>query len=323
MKFVDVGGERISAIGLGCWQFGSKDWGYGNRYAQETAVALVHTALDLGVNLVDTAETYARGVSEAIVGRALTARRDQAFLATKVLPVMPTAANVAEHGRLSALRLGVDVIDLYQIHWPNPAVPLSSQMEGMRRLQDDGLIRHVGVSNFSTKRWKAAEDALGRPVLSNQVQFSLLAPKPAQSQAVHARDRDRLVIAYSPLAKGLLGGKYDVDTLPTGFARRADPLWLPENVRRAMPVIETVRRIADAHGATPAQVALAWLISHPNVVVIPGASSVEQLRHNVEAADLELKDGELEELTAESEAFAPLGKPAMAREYARAMRSRD
>jgi len=131
------------------------------------------------------------------------------------------------------------------------------------------------------------------------------------------------VIAYSPLAKGLLGGKYDVDTLPTGSARRTDPLWLRENVRRAMPVIETVRRIADAHRATPAQVALAWLISHPNVVVIPGASSVDQLRHNVEAADLDLKDGELEELTAESERFEPLGKPATAREYVRALRSRD
>ena len=137
------------------------------------------------------------------------------------------------------------------------------------------------MSNFSTKRWQAAEDALGAPVLSNQVQFSLLASKPASSQVRHAQDHGRMVIAYSPLAKGLLGGRYDVDSLPTGSARRTDPLWLPENVRRAMPVIETVRRIADAHGATPAQVALAWLISHRNVVVIPGASSVEQLRHNV------------------------------------------
>src|SRR3954469_15736839 len=85
MKFVDVGGARISAIGLGCWQFGSKDWGYGNRYAQEVAVELVHTALDLGVNLVDTAEVYALGVSEAIVGRAIAGRRDEVFLATKFL----------------------------------------------------------------------------------------------------------------------------------------------------------------------------------------------------------------------------------------------
>ena len=284
----------------------------------------MHTALDLGVNLVDTAEVYARGVSEAIVGRALEGRREQAFLATKVLPVMPTAANVAEHGRLSALRLGVDVLDLYQIHWPNPAVPLSSQMEGMRRLQDDGLVRHVGVSNFSTKRWQAAEEALGRPVLSNQVQFSLLVPKPARSQAVHARDdgpaRHRLQPARQGTARRQVRRRHACRR-----ARRAAPTrcGCPENVRRAMPVIETVRRIADAHSATPAQVALAWLISHPNVVVIPGASSVEQLRHNVEAADLDLKDGEIEELTAESERFEPLGKPATAREYVRTMRSRD
>jgi aryl-alcohol dehydrogenase-like predicted oxidoreductase len=323
MKHVDVGGDRISAIGLGCWQFGSKDWNYGNRYAQETAVELVHTALDLGVNLIDTAEVYAHGVSETIVGRAIAGRRDDVFLATKVLPVMPTAARVAEHGRLSALRLGVEQIDLYQIHWPNPVVPLTAQMDGMRRLQDDGLVRHVGVSNFSRKRWEEAETALGRPVLSNQVQYSLLVPKPSRELVPYAQAWDRLVIAYSPLAKGLLGGRYDADHLPGGTARTMDPLWLRENVRRAGPMIDLVRRIADAHGATPAQVALAWLISHPNVAVIPGASSVEQLRRNVEAADLDLKDGEIEELSAESDAFEPLGKPAMAREYARSLASRN
>lgn len=322
MRHVDVGGDRISAIGLGCWQFGSKDWGYGNRYAQETAIELVHTALDLGVNLIDTAEVYAHGVSETIVGRAIAGRREDVFLATKFLPVLPTASRIAEHGRLSALRLGVDVIDLYQIHWPNPVVPLRAQMEGMRRLQDDGLVRHVGVSNFSRSRWESAEAELGRPVLSNQVQYSLLVPKPTRELVPYARERGRLVIAYSPLAKGLLGGRYDADHLPGGSARTMDPLWLPENVRRAMPVVETVRRIADAHGATPAQVALAWLISHDNVVVIPGASSVDQLRHNVEAAELELKDGELEELTAESEAFVPVARAALPREFVRARRPR-
>jgi Predicted oxidoreductases (related to aryl-alcohol dehydrogenases) len=322
MKYVDVEGSRISAIGLGCWQFGSKDWGYGNQYAQSTAVDLVHTALDLGVNLIDTAEVYAHGVSETIVGRALAGRRAEAFVATKVLPVWPTAARVEEHGRLSALRLGVETIDLYQVHWPNPAVPIASQMDGMRRLQDAGIVRNVGVSNFSVKRWEEAEAALGRPVLSNQVQYSLLVPKPGQSVVPYAQGHGRLVIAYSPLAKGLLGGRYGVDNLPKGSARTMDPLWLPDNVKRATPVIETVRRIADAHSATPAQVALAWLIHHPNVVVIPGASSIDQLRHNVAAADLELKDGEIEELTAESDAFTPLGKPATARELARTLAGR-
>lgn len=320
MRHVDVGGARVSAIGLGCWQFGSKDWGYGSHYAQSTAVDLVGAALDLGVNLIDTAEVYAHGVSETIVGRALEGRRVEAFLATKVLPVWPTASRVEEHGRLSALRLGVDVIDLYQVHWPNPAVPLAAQMEGMRRLQDAGTVRHVGVSNFSVKRWASAEQHLGRPVLSNQVQFSLLVSKPSAGAVPYAQAQDRLVIAYSPLAKGLLGGRYGSDNLPSASARRMDPLWVPENVRRAMPVVEAVRRIADAHAATAAQVALAWLIHHPNTVAIPGASSVAQLRHNAEAADLDLKDDEIEELDVVAARFEPIGKPATARELLRAAR---
>jgi aryl-alcohol dehydrogenase-like predicted oxidoreductase len=144
------------------------------------------------------------------------------------------------------------------------------------------------------------------------VQYSLLHRRPDRENLPYAQAHDRIVIAYSPLAKGLLGGRYDVDHLPTGPARAMDPLCLRENVERAMPVIETVRRIAAAHEATPSQVALAWLIQHPNVVAIPGASSVEQLRHNVEAADLQLGDDEIQELTAESDRFSPIGVPATA-----------
>jgi aryl-alcohol dehydrogenase-like predicted oxidoreductase len=317
MKYVEVGGRRLSAIGLGCWQFGSRDWGYGKQYGDVTAIELVHTALDLGVNFIDTAEVYARGVSEAIVGRALAGRRDEAYLATKVLPTWPTADNVEEHGRLSAMRLAVDTIDLYQVHWPNPAVPLSSTMEGMRRLQEQGLVRDVGVSNFPATRWQRAEAALGGPVLSNQVQFSLLHRRPDARNLPYAQANDRLVIAYSPLAQGVLGGRYDATHLPPGPARRNNPLCLPENLERATPVIVTVRRIASAHDATPAQVALAWLIAKPNVVAIPGASSVEQLRRNVEAADLTLDDKELEELTAESAAFHALDPARTAAAFAR------
>ena len=323
MKYVDAAGAHVSAIGLGTWQFGSKDWGYGRQYAQETAIELVHHALDLGVNLIDTAEVYARGVSEAIVGRALEGRRHEAFVATKHLPTRPTAARVEERGRLSALRLGIDTIDLYQLHWPNPAVPLSSQMEGLRRLRTSGLVDHVGVSNFPAKRWAAAERHLGEPVLSNQVQYSLLHRRPDRENVPYAQSHDRIVIAYSPLAKGLLGGRYDVDNLPPGPARSLDPLCLPENVERAMPVIGAVRRIAEAHDATPSQVALAWLIHHPNVVAIPGASSVEQLRRNVEAADLKLTDGEVEELTAESDRYTPISPAATARSLAGARRRRS
>ena len=319
---------------------GTMTWGEQNSEAE--AHAQLDFAVSRGVNFIDTAEMYpvppnatTQGRTEAFLGRWLEKRgRDGLVIATKIAGpgrrdwirdgrTDITRETIAEAVGTSLARLKLDRIDLYQIHWPNPVVPLGAQMEGMRRLQDDGLVHHVGVSNFSRARWESAETALGRPVLSNQVQFSLLVPKPARELVPYAREHDRLVIAYSPLAKGLLGGRYDADHLPGGSARTMDPLWLPENVRRAGAVIEVVRRIADAHGATPAQVALAWLVSHPNVVVIPGASSVEQLRRNVEAADLELPDGELEELTAASDAFEPIGKPAMARGYARALTGRN
>ncbi len=321
MRYVEAAGLRVSAIGLGCWQFGSNDWGYGNAYGETTAVELVHRGLDLGVNLVDTAEVYAHGVSEAIVGRALEGRRDEAFVATKVLPIWPTASRVHEHGRLSALRLGVPTIDLYQVHWPNPVVPLRSTMAGMRRLVDAGIVAHVGVSNFSPSRWESAERDLGSPVVSNQVHFSLLQRKPDRGNVEYAQTNDRVVIAYSPLEQGVLGGRYDAAHPPAGPARRNNPLCLPENLERATPVIEALRRLAKAHDATPAQVALAWLIRKPNVVAIPGASSVEQLEHNVAAADLDLTDEEHEELTAESDRFEPLGGVATGVGMLRARRS--
>ncbi|HSO96514.1 MAG TPA: aldo/keto reductase [Acidimicrobiia bacterium] len=321
MKYVEAAGLRLSAIGLGCWQFGSRDWGYGKSYGETTAAALVHRALDLGVNLVDTAEVYAHGVSEAILGRALAGRRDEAFVATKVLPVWPTAGRVEEHGRLSALRLGVEHIDLYQVHWPNPVVPLRSTMQGMRGLQDEGVVKEVGVSNFSADRWAAAEHDLGRRVVSNQVHFSLLHRKPDRGNVAYAVEHDRIVIAYSPLEQGVLGGRYDAEHPPPGPARRNNPLCLPENLQRATPVIEAVRRIAKTHDATPAQVALAWLLAKPNVVAIPGASSVEQLERNVAAADLDLSEAEVAELTAESDRFQPISPPATGLALLRARRS--
>src|SRR6202795_4569464 len=219
MRFIEVSGARLSVIGLGTWQFGSKEWGYGQDYAKNEAGPILQRALDLGINLVDTAEIYGRGESERIVGRYLDGRRDEAFVASKVLPIMPTASYVERHGRASAARLGVETIDLYQIHWPNPVIPIAQQMRGMQRLQAARVITAVGVSNFSLARWRAAEAALGSPVLSNQVQYSLVARKPDAELVPYAQAHDRLVIAYSPLGMGLLSGRYDADHPPRGTAR--------------------------------------------------------------------------------------------------------
>jgi aryl-alcohol dehydrogenase-like predicted oxidoreductase len=310
MRYVEVLGARMSVIGLGTWQFGSKDWGYGPDYAQNEAGRILERALELGVSLVDTAEIYGKNESERIVGRAIANRRDDVFLATKFAPITPLASVIEKHGRASAARLGVDTIDLYQLHWPNPVVPISEQMRGLRRLTDAGLVRHVGVSNYSLKRWRAAERAFGAPVLSDQVQYSLAYRKFDADLVPYARDNDRIVIAYSPLAKGLLSGRYDSTNLPKDPARARDMLFLEENVVRAHELIETLRAVAKSHDATPSQVALAWVISHPNVVAIPGASSVAQLESNVAAAALELTTDEIGQLTAASDLFQPIGGPA-------------
>ena len=125
MRYVDVGGSRVSVIGLGTWQFGSREWGYGQDYADARAVGIIRRALDLGVNLIDTAEIYGLGRSERIVGRALAGRRDEVFLATKLFPVAPVAPVVEQRAVASAAPARRRRIDLYQVHWPNPLVPLS------------------------------------------------------------------------------------------------------------------------------------------------------------------------------------------------------
>jgi aryl-alcohol dehydrogenase-like predicted oxidoreductase len=178
-------------------------------------------------------------------------------------------------------------------------------MPGMRDLLDSGRIGAVGVSNYSLERWRKADGALGRPVISNQVDFSLAHPRALDDLVPFAEREDRIVIAYSPLAQGLLGGRYGPDNRPGGV-RALNSLFGSENLRRVQPLLQTLRDVASQTGAKPAQVALAWLISLPRVVAIPGASSVEQLEFNVAAADIELTTESRDALTQAARAFRPV-----------------
>jgi aryl-alcohol dehydrogenase-like predicted oxidoreductase len=306
MKYVDVDGVgKVSRIGLGTWQFGSAEWGYGDSYASGGARDIVQRALALGVTLFDTAEVYALGKSERILGEALGDERSSVALASKIFPIAPFPPVIKQRERASPRRLQVDRIPLYQIHQPNPVVPDSVIMPGMRSLLDSGAIGAAGVSNYSLARWQKADAALGRPVISNQVQFSLARPAALEDLVPFAERENRVVIAYSPLAQGLLGGKYGLDNRPGGV-RAANQLFGTENLRRVEPLLQTLRDVATEVGAKPAQVALAWLISLPNVVAIPGASSVEQLEFNVAAADIELSTQSRDALTEAARAFRPV-----------------
>jgi len=292
-------------VGLGTWQFGSREWGYGEGYASGAARDIVRRARELGVTLFDTAEVYGFGKSERILGEALGPERDQVVVASKLFPVAPFPAVARYREQASARRLQLRSIPLYQVHQPNPVVPDSVIMPGLRSLVQEGRIGAVGVSNYSLQRWRRADDALGSPVVSNQVQFSLAQPGALEDMVPFAQEHDRMVMAYSPLAQGLLGGRYGVDNRPGGV-RTMNPLFGTENLRRIAPLLDTLRSVAAAHDAKPAQVALAWLLSLPRVVVIPGASSVEQLEFNVAAADLELDAASLAALTGAARAFSPV-----------------
>ncbi|MBB3083452.1 aldo/keto reductase [Geodermatophilus sabuli] len=306
MRTLDVDGlGAVSRVGLGTWQFGSREWGYGDAYASGEAKAIVRRARELGITLFDTAEVYGFGRSERILGDALGAERAGVVVATKVFPVAPFPPVIRNRLAGSARRLGLHRVPLYQVHQPNPLVPDSVTMPGMRELLDAGRIGAVGVSNYSLQRWQAADAALGRPVVSNQVHFSLAAPGALEDLVPFAERENRMVMAYSPLAQGLLGGRYGVDNRPGGV-RAANPLFGTENLRRAEPLLGVLREVAAAHDVAPAQIALAWLIALPRVVVIPGASSVAQVEANAAATEIGLQPDEQAALTAAARAFSPV-----------------
>jgi aryl-alcohol dehydrogenase-like predicted oxidoreductase len=312
MRYLDFGTvTRISRIGLGTWQFGSREWGYGEPYAGQAAHAIVRRALELGITLFDTAEIYGFGRSERILGAALGEDRESVFLATKIFPVVPVAPVVEQRAVASASRLGARRLDLYQVHQPNPLVRDRTIMRGMRALQQVGLVGEVGVSNYSLERWRTAEQALGGKVLSNQVRYSLADRSPERDLLPFAESTGHLVIAYSPLAQGLLSGRYHRASRPVNRVRAGNPLFLPDNLERAGDLIAALREVADAHSATPAQIALAWVIRHPAVAAIPGASSVGQLESNAAAAEIELTDDEYRALQSASTRFRPITGPAV------------
>jgi len=293
VRYVEAGGARVSVIGLGTGQFGSTEWGYGRDYNTKVAGDIVRRALDLGVNLIDTAEIYGLGRSERIISGAIRDRRNAVFLATKLFPIgLPFMTGW--RARSSLRRLGVDSVDLYQLHWPSPFFPPRSTMPRFRRLVDEGVTRHAGVSNHGLAAWQECERAFGGPILSNQVRFSLVHREPDRELVPWAQREGRMVIAYSPLGQGLLSGKYQ--TRPPANFRRVRGDFTAEGRARRAPLIDALGEIAGAHGATAAQVSLAWLVRKPNVVAIPGASSVRQLEENVAAADLTLSDDDVRRL---------------------------
>ncbi len=294
MRYAKLGPRDVSVIGLGTWQFGEPGWGWGSELDQQEASRIVKRALELGVNFFDTAAVYGNGRSEEILSEVLGEDRHRVVITTKVAPPLEPG-RVKWSAERSLRRLNMTSVELYQLHAPDNNVPLDRTMGALRELMESGQVRQVGVSNFGLSQWRRGEAALGSPLISNQVEYHLLERRHGESVLPHAREQGRVVIAYSPLAQGLLSGKYGQNNVPQDV-RAQYGIFNRRSLRRAPDIVEALRRVGSHYDATPAQVALAWLLKDPEVVAIPGARSVAQLEANVAAADLTLSPDELYQL---------------------------
>jgi aryl-alcohol dehydrogenase-like predicted oxidoreductase len=295
------GGPDISVIGLGAWEAGGDAWGPNPDDAE--IVAAYHAAFDAGITWVDTAEVYGNGVSERIVGKALAGRRDTVVLATKVAPA-PEGHGFRPDQVLAACdaslqRLATDVIDLYQLHWPDETgVPLEDTWGAMTQLIDAGKVRAIGASNFDREMLEACEAI--RHVDSLQQEFSMLV----------LDDRDLIrwcgtrgigVVSYSPLGVGFLTGRYtreeaaNIDDWRAGEAGWTAPGRLDEIFR----VVEGLRPVADRLGCTMGQLALAWNVAQPGVTAaIAGSRSGDHVKENADAGSVVLDDATMAEIEA-------------------------
>ena len=273
---------RVSAIGVGTWQWGSRSWGYGREYGKEDLREAFEKALELGVNFFDTAEIYGGGWSERLLGEFMKERREEVVVATKLWPSRITRGMMWKALNRSLERLGTSYVDLYQLHWPNPLVPVSRYMRVMEEMWMEGKIRAIGVSNLSLRQLEEARAALSHTdVASNQVKFNMLERDVERELLPYCQKEKITLIAYSPLAQGLLTGKYGPGRRPRDMVRRINRLFTPEYLRSVKLLLMVLGEIAERRGKTMAQVALNWLISKPWVAAIPGA---KRGRHVEEAA---------------------------------------
>ncbi|MFA6243001.1 MAG: aldo/keto reductase [Candidatus Hydrogenedentales bacterium] len=318
---------NVPVVSYGAWAIGGWMWGGTDDSA---AIRAIQAAIDEGMTLVDTAPTYGMGHSERIVGKALQGRRDNVIVATKCgvrwdlesgkvwFETTDNEGNPRKMTRClrpesirreleqSLQRLGVDVIDLYQCHWPDPDTPIADTMETLLDLQRQGKIRHIGVSNFTVEMM--TECLKAGVIVSDQPQYNPLQRGIENDVLPFCAEHEIGVLAYSPIAQGLMTGKVGMDrTFKEGDARAERPWFKPENRRRVLDMLERIRPIADGHGVTLTQLTINWVFSQKGLTTaIVGARDEKQVAENAKAADFTLTADELQTIRAAVEA---LGDP--------------
>jgi len=302
MRKLGSQGPEISVVGFGAWEAGGDAWGPNE--SDEVVIQAIRAGLDAGSSWIDTAEVYGDGTSEELVGRAVAGRREAVVIATKLAPRADGSGfrrkEVRRGCEASLRRLGIDAIDLYQLHWPDDRVPVEETWEAMASLIEDGLVRHIGLSNFDEDQIERCESI--RHVDSLQPHFSML----------HLRNRELIrwcggrgigVVTYGSLAYGLLTGAIGPDTTfddwrsGRGESSYYRAMFAPGKLERSLAVVEGLRSIAERLGISVAQVALAWTIHQEGVTsAIAGSRNPNHVRDNAGAGDVSLDRGTLEEI---------------------------
>jgi aryl-alcohol dehydrogenase-like predicted oxidoreductase len=287
-------------MGVGAWSWGDRFyWGYGRKFGRRDVGEAFHISLEAGLDFFDTAEAYGQGSSEIILGELEREAGARLIIASKF---MPFPWRLRKQDLLSVLRrslrrLGRDRLELYQIHWPLPPVPIETWMEGMADALRVGLVSAVGVSNYNLGQMQRAVSTLHRfgiPLRSNQVLYSLMDREPERSGLLEACQRQGIaLIAYSPLAQGLLTGKYSLNAPPPLHRRmRAGRARLA----RAEAIVNVMRNIGEGYGGkSPSQVALNWVI-RKGAIPIPGAKDGKQAEDNLGALGWQLSDEDVQQL---------------------------
>jgi aryl-alcohol dehydrogenase-like predicted oxidoreductase len=298
---------KVSALGLGCM---GMSFGYGandSADARKESLATLHEAIDAGVTLLDTADMYGNGRNELLLAEVLRTRRDEVAVATKFgivtdpanqitgLDGSPGYAAKAVEGSLR--RLGVDVIDLYYLHRVDPAVPIEDTVGAMATMVEQGKVRHLGLSEASADTLRRAAEV--HPISALQTEWSIFSRDIEDTVLPAARELGVGIVAYGPLGRGLLTGSVAAHELSDGDFRNTLPRWQADNLGTNLALVARIRDIAARAGATPGQVALAWLLARgPEVVPIPGTKRRVYLRENLASAQLTLSAPQLSELSA-------------------------